>query len=57
MSDKATRLTLRIDLANGVRLGPGKVGLLSGIAAPASEPAALPSPVSPAAKIAAAPAD
>ncbi|SSC70220.1 unnamed protein product [Ciceribacter sp. T2.26MG-112.2] len=33
MSDKATRLTLRIDLANGVRLGPGKVGLLSGIAA------------------------
>ncbi|MCA1970566.1 MAG: LysR family transcriptional regulator [Rhizobium sp.] len=32
MSDKATRLTLRIDLANGVRLGPGKVGLLSGIA-------------------------
>ena len=32
MSDKTTRLTLRIDLANGVRLGPGKVGLLSGIA-------------------------
>lgn len=32
MSNKATRLTLRIDLANGVRLGPGKVGLLSGIA-------------------------
>lgn len=32
MSDKAARLTLRIDLANGVRLGPGKVGLLSGIA-------------------------
>lgn len=32
MSGKATRLTLRIDLANGVRLGPGKVGLLSGIA-------------------------
>ena len=32
MSDKATRLTLRIDLANGVRLGPGKVSLLAGIA-------------------------
>ncbi|MBV2184000.1 MAG: LysR family transcriptional regulator [Rhizobium sp.] len=32
MSDKTTRLTLRIDLANGVRLGPGKISLLSGIA-------------------------
>ncbi|MBW8282065.1 MAG: LysR family transcriptional regulator [Rhizobium sp.] len=32
MSEKATRLTLRIDLANGVRLGPGKVSLLAGIA-------------------------
>ena len=32
MSGKATRLTLRIDLANGVRLGPGKVSLLAGIA-------------------------
>ncbi|GEO84087.1 MULTISPECIES: winged helix-turn-helix domain-containing protein [Alphaproteobacteria] len=32
MSGKATRLTLRIDLANDVRLGPGKVALLSGIA-------------------------
>lgn len=32
MSDEATRLTLRIDLANGVRLGPGKISLLAGIA-------------------------
>ncbi len=32
MTKRATRLTLRIDLANGVRLGPGKVALLAQIA-------------------------
>lgn len=32
MSNKPTRVTLRIDFANGVRLGPGKIELLSGIA-------------------------
>lgn len=32
MSGTVTRLTLRIDLPNGARLGPGKVALLAGIA-------------------------
>ena len=32
MTKRVTRLTLRIDLANGVRLGPGKVALLAQIA-------------------------
>lgn len=32
MTKRMTRLTLRIDLANGVRLGPGKVALLAQIA-------------------------
>ncbi|HCL64346.1 MAG TPA: transcriptional regulator [Rhizobium sp.] len=32
MTKRATQLTLRIDLANGVRLGPGKVALLAQIA-------------------------
>ncbi|MFA7413195.1 MAG: transcriptional regulator [Rhizobium sp.] len=32
MTKRVTRLTLRIDLANGVRLGPGKVALLGQIA-------------------------
>jgi len=32
MTKRVTRLTLRIDLANGVRLGPGKVALLEQIA-------------------------
>ncbi|MBP1850369.1 winged helix-turn-helix domain-containing protein [Rhizobium halophytocola] len=31
MSSKQTRVTLRIDLPNGTRLGPGKIALLSGI--------------------------
>jgi len=32
MTDKPSRVTLRIDLANGARLGPGKIALLAGIA-------------------------
>ena len=32
MSGDKIRLTLRLDLPNGVRLGPGKVSLLAGIA-------------------------
>ncbi len=32
LADKGTRLTLRIDLMNGARLGPGKAQLLAGIA-------------------------
>ena len=32
MRAKTTRVTLRIDLANGSRFGPGKIALLSGIA-------------------------
>ena len=32
MSGDKIKLTLRLDLPNGVRLGPGKVSLLAGIA-------------------------
>ncbi|MBO3759104.1 LysR family transcriptional regulator [Ciceribacter sp. L1K22] len=32
MKGKTSRVTLRIDLVNGARLGPGKIALLAGIA-------------------------
>ncbi|MCL6706145.1 LysR family transcriptional regulator [Pseudomonas sp. R2.Fl] len=32
MTDKPSYVTLRVDLPNGARLGPGKIALLAGIA-------------------------